>query len=115
VCIRFRVPPGADRKGLGVAFSIKDLKGGDLIVSTTYDRREQRFLGGAEVYTVRFRFRNPLATGRYLLVAAVEDRSAAQIRYYEYLEGAHYFQSYSSTDLFGMFHPEILQIVEAGE
>jgi lipopolysaccharide transport system ATP-binding protein len=115
VYIRFRVPRGADRGHLGVAFSIKDLKGGDLIVSTTYDHREQGFRSGPDDYTVRFQFRNPLATGRYLLVAAIEDRSSPQIHYYEYIEGAHYFQSYSKTDLFGMFHPEIQQAVEASE
>jgi lipopolysaccharide transport system ATP-binding protein len=114
VCIRFRAPHEADREHLGVAFSIKDLKGGDLIVSTTYDHQEQGFRGGADEYTVRFLFRNPLTSGRYLLVAAIEDRSSPQIHYYEYLEGAHYFQSYSRSDLFGMFHPDIQQVVEVG-
>jgi lipopolysaccharide transport system ATP-binding protein len=114
ICIRFRAPPGADMGHLGVAFSIKDLKGADLIVSTTYDNQEQRFRDGADEYTVRFLFRNPLTTGHYLLVAAIEDRRSPQIHYYEYLEGAHYFQSYSRTDLFGMFHPDIQQIVEVG-
>ena len=114
VYIRFRVPGGADRRHLGVAISIKDSKGGDLIVSTTYDRGGEPFKDGADSYIVCFRFRNPLATGRYLLVAALEDRSASQIHYFEYLEGAHYFQSYSKTDLFGMFHPEIQQLIEVG-
>lgn len=113
ITIDFRVPSGASRRNLGVAFSIKDLKGADLIVSTTLNGGKLNFLDGANSYLVRFHFRNPLATGRYLLVAALEDRTSSEIHYYEYLEGAHFFQSYSRTELFGMFHPEIHQDLEA--
>jgi lipopolysaccharide transport system ATP-binding protein len=113
VAIHFRVPAKAPRMNLGVAFSIKDTNGADLIVSTTYDRQPEAFHDRASFYRVSFRFRNPLATGRYLLVAAVEDRGQGPIHYYEYLEGAHYFQSFSHTDPFGMFHPEVQQHIEA--
>lgn len=114
LCIRFRAPPGSNHKGLDVAFSINDLTSSDLIVCTTYDGRGQGFLYGAGSYTVRFQLRNPLANGRYLLAAAVEDRSVGQIGFYEYLEGAHYFQCYSGTGLFGMFYPMIQRAVEGG-
>jgi lipopolysaccharide transport system ATP-binding protein len=94
VRIVFAPPAVADRANLSAAFSIKNLNGTDLIVSTTYDR-------------------NPLVTGKYLLVAAIEDRSSAAIHYYEYLEGAHYFASVADRHLFGVFQPEIVQEVAA--
>jgi lipopolysaccharide transport system ATP-binding protein len=107
VRIVFAPPEGIDRTNLSAAFSIKDLNGTDLIVFTTYDRQQIRFDFLATVFRVSCRFRNPLVTGRYLLVAAIEDRSSAAIHYYEYLEGAHYFASVADTRLFGIFHPEI--------
>jgi lipopolysaccharide transport system ATP-binding protein len=67
----------------------------------------------AKTFRVSCRFRNPLVTGKYLLVAAIEDRSSAAIHYYEYLEGAHYFASVADTHLFGVFQPEIVQEVAA--
>lgn len=111
----FRLPPNAKRDTFSVAFSIKDLKGSDLIVSTTHDWTRLEF-NDAERYLVRFRFRNPLVTGHYLLVAAVEDHSSPATHYYEYLEGAHYFSSTSNARLFGQFQPEITQeVVEIHE
>jgi lipopolysaccharide transport system ATP-binding protein len=111
--IVFVPPPGVDRTNLSAAFSIKDLKGTDLIVFTTYDRQQTRFDFHATAFRVSCRFRNPLVTGKYLLVAAIEDRSSHVIHYYEYLEGAHYFASVTDTRLFGIFHPEIAHEVAA--
>ena len=113
VRIIFTPPLGVDRANLSAAFSIKDLNGTDLIVFTTYDRQQIQFNFHATAFRVSCRFRNPLVTGRYLLVAAIEDRSSAAIHYYEYLEGAHYFASVADTRLFGIFHPEIIQEVAA--
>ncbi|MBU9548143.1 ABC transporter ATP-binding protein [Burkholderia multivorans] len=111
VRIAFRVPPGADRKHLSVAFALKDLKGTDLIVSSTGDWSSGVFEREGDIYIASFRFRNPLVTGRYLLVAAIEDRSSPAIHYYEYLEGAHYFSSVTDARLFGIFQPDIQQEV----
>jgi lipopolysaccharide transport system ATP-binding protein len=104
VCIPSHIP----RDYLSVAFSIKNLKGTDLIVSTTYDFEKKR-LPVAECFSVCFRLINPLVTGKYLLVAAVENRQDLVIHYYEYLEGAHYFSSLSNRRFFGLFQPPIAQ------
>jgi lipopolysaccharide transport system ATP-binding protein len=56
---------------------------------------------------------NPLVTGKYLLVAAVENRTDNDIHYYEYLEGAHYFSSLADERFFGIFQPTIEQSIEA--
>ena len=109
----FTPPPGVDRRNLSAAFSIKDLKGTDLIVSSTYNSTDKPFDDQTRTFRISCRFRNPLVTGKYLLVAAIEDRSSPTIHYYEYLEGAHYFASVADKHLFGIFHPEITQEVSA--
>mgnify|MGYP005855495009 CR=1 FL=1 len=114
VLIELRVPRAIPRDDLSVSFSIKDLKGTDLIVSTTRDFGSRR-LPEAERFRISFRFINPLVTGKYLLVAAVENRKHRDIHYYEYLEGAHYFSSLSDQSFFGLFQPAIEQRIQSNE
>lgn len=106
VFIDLQIPIEISRDHLSVAFSIKDLRGNDLIVSTTHDFDGKR-LPDAERFSVSFRLKNYLLTGKYLLVAAVENRQHNDIHYYEYVEGAHYFSSLSDARLFGQFQPPI--------
>jgi lipopolysaccharide transport system ATP-binding protein len=110
VVIDVCAPKDISREHLSVAFSIKDLKGTDLIVSTTHDFECKR-LPEKDRFSVSFRLINPLVTGKYLLVAAVESRRQRDIHYYEYLEGAHYFSSLSNERFFGLFQPPIEQQV----
>jgi len=58
---------------------------------------------------ISFKFTNPLVTGKYLLVIAVENRQHLDIHYYEYVEGAHYFASLANERFFGLFQPSIEQ------
>ncbi len=111
VRICFKLPENTNKENLAVSFSIKDLKGSDLIVSSTtkWDKHCDDHKG--EYYMVSYKFKYPLVTGRYLLVATIEDRSSPTIHYYEYLEGAHYFSSLTNERLFGIFQPEIEQKV----
>lgn len=105
------VPLDVPREHLSIAFSIKDLKGSDLIVSTTYD--QALALPGKECFQVRFRLANHLVAGNYLLVAAVENRMYRNtVHYYEYFEGAHYFSCISDRRWFGMFQPVVVQSVQ---
>lgn len=110
--ISLRIPQSIDREHLSVAVSIKDLKGSDLIVSTTHDF-ESRRLPDDEEFEVSFTLTNPLVTGKYLLVAAVENRLHRDIHYYEYIEGAHYFSSLADQRFFGLFQPPISQEIVA--
>lgn len=113
VRVTIRPPTHADRASLSVAFSIKDLRGTDLIVSTTWDTRNVDFEKAGDVALVRFKMRNELNSGNYLLVAALEDRAGALPQYYEYIEGVHYFTSLVDEKRYGMFLPEIEQIIES--
>ncbi|MFO1289686.1 MAG: ABC transporter ATP-binding protein [Nitrosomonas sp.] len=108
IFIDLRIPPEISRDHLSIAFSIKDLKGTDLIVSTTHDFELKR-LPEDERFSISFKLTNPLVTGKYLLVAAVENRRYRDIHYYEYFEGAHYFVSLSEERFFGLFQPSIEQ------
>ena len=106
VNIQVQIPKDIPRDYLSVAFSIKNLKGMDLIVSATYDFVDYK-LPDKDNFRVSFVFNNPLVTGSYLLVAAVENRQYKDIHYYEYIEGAHYFSSVSEQRFFGIFQPQI--------
>ena len=104
------MPLDIPREHLSVAFSIKDLKGSDLIVSTTHDLTIVE-LPEVERFTVSFKMMNILVTGKYLLVAAVENRMNRDIHYYEYFEGAHYFSSLAEQRFFGVAQPVVQQLV----
>ncbi|NDI84887.1 ABC transporter ATP-binding protein [Undibacterium crateris] len=110
IVVEVHIPQEISREFLSVAVSIKDLKGNDLIVSTTHDFGNRQ-LTTFEKMRVEFSFINPLVTGKYLLVAAVENRQHRDIHYYEYVEGAHYFSSLSNERFFGLFQPTIEQQV----
>ncbi len=105
------IPRYISREHLSIAFSIKDLKGTDLIVSTIHDYGHTT-LPAQEHFRISFRMTNPLVTGKYLLVAAVENRQHRDIHYYEYLEGAHYFSSLADEYFFGIFQPMVQQSVQ---
>lgn len=113
VKIRFRAPPKLNRDSLGVSFSFKDLAGTDLIVGSTWDDKTILFPSDEEIFDVCFQLENCLNTGEYLLVAAVEDRSASTIQYFEYIEGAQYFSSVFHGNRFGRFIPRLTQSVTA--
>lgn len=105
------VPPDISREHLSIAFSIKNLKGTDLVVSTTYD--QATVLPDQERFRVSFSITNHLVTGNYLLVAAVENRQNRNAaHYYEYFEGAHYFSSLADDRFFGIFQPAVQQSVQ---
>lgn len=112
--VAFRVPDGADTAHLSAAFSIKDTKGTDLLVCTTHDENAGCFRGHHGLVRATFEFENRLTPGRYLLVLAIEDRSAPVVQYHEYVEGAAYFATTSATTRFGLFNlPTRIQIEAA--
>lgn len=112
VRVTFRPPLNADLKTMSVAFSLKDLRGTDLIVSTTWDQRRLDFEQAGAEACIRFRLKNQLNRGSYLLAVALEDRAGAGPQYYEYIEGAHYFTSLVEEAVFGSFVVEVEQTIE---
>jgi lipopolysaccharide transport system ATP-binding protein len=104
--IQVQLPADIPREDLSIAVSVKDLRGTDLMVCTTQDVSPRALPPEADM-EVAFGFRNWLAPGKYLLVAAVERRQGPDIHYYEYIEGAHYFASAADWTIFGTFRPEV--------
>jgi len=92
----------------GIDFSIADLKGNDLIVSTSR-ASDARRPPDTKSFSVSFRFYNHLLTGKYLLVAAMKNRQHSNIHCYKYIEGAHYFSSLCDARQFGQNQPPIEQ------
>lgn len=114
VKIAFRQPLGADMKKVGVAFSIKNEKGADLFVVSTQENTDRVLPTDQSIIYAEFRFVNHLVPGKYILVAALEDGSSAEMSYFEYLEGAHYFSVISSHRYMGVFRPEVTTTLSGG-
>lgn len=112
VRVKVRPPSNADRTTLSVAFSLKDLRGTDLIVSTTWDEKKIDFRQAGDVALVQFRMKNRLNGGNYLLAVALEDRAGVMPQYYEYIEGAHYFTSLAEEKLYGTFLVDVEQVID---
>lgn len=88
-------------KKFSVAISLKNTEGIDLIVKTTYDEHIKMIAGKGQ--TVSFELKPRLANGDYYLVVALENRENTTIAYYEYIEGAVYFKSYTDKKIFGIY------------
>ena len=101
VVIRFRTPVNARLDGLGVAFAFRSLKGLDIFVSNTFDRKAVMFTISPGLFDVVFEFKNCLNSGEYMLVGVIEDRSDWPPRYYDFFEGAKYFKVVQSECYFG--------------
>lgn len=95
-----------------VAFSIKDLRGHDIIVSSTADtgKTPPSDWRAGQVVEIGFEFVNGLVEGKYFLVAAVERRAGAVVEYYEYIEGVRFFSVISQFRHFGIYQPKITQV-----
>ena len=107
--IRVLLPPDYAPESFRVAFSIKDLRGHDIVVSSTDDSSSTppaHWSAGAEV-EIEFAFENGLVEGKYFLVAAVEKRTGPVVEYYEYIEGVRYFSVISPVRHFGIYQPKI--------
>ena len=102
--VTLRVPPELDTSRLSVAFSLKDLRGSDLMVCASDDDQPGMLAGKAGEVEVTFAFPLRLTPGKYMLVLAVEDRSGATIHYHEYVEGAMFFSTVSTPTRYGVFN-----------
>lgn len=103
ITLRFRACEGIDWEHFAVAIGIKNPKGQDLLIFSTWesgytwqpieDQQDQHVL---------FRFKNCLNSGRYTVVPALEDRSTGRPQYYDFYEGAQTFEVLHSTPWMGM-------------
>lgn len=103
VTLRFRLTRPVPLQTLSVAIAIKDVRGHDLLVASSWDRG-WRFsaLAAGQEETVTFTFTNPLNAGKYTLVVAVEDRQANVPHYYDFIEGAQFVEVLHDTPYMGL-------------
>lgn len=102
--VSLRIPPGLSTDALSVAFSLKDIRGADLMVCATHDEHPGMLRGKDGGRDIRFNFPMRLTAGKYMLVIAVEDRSGTVIDYHEYIEGAIFFTVVSEPTRYGVFN-----------
>jgi lipopolysaccharide transport system ATP-binding protein len=95
---------------IGFGFAFRNIKGLDIIVSTTYEEglRFPPFRAG-QVVRVAFELDNILAPGDYALVLNVEDRSALPYHYYDFVENAILFKVVSKKSIYSLVLPSIEQ------
>lgn len=104
LAVMLRLPPGLSTDALSVAFSLKDIKGSDLMVAATHEEQPGLFRGLQGVQKVDFKFPMRLTAGQYMLVIAVEDRSGPIIDYHEYIEGVIFFAVTAEPTRYGIFN-----------
>lgn len=102
--VRLAIPVGIAVERLSIAFSLKDLRGTDLMVCASDDDHRGIFTGRSGEVVADFSFPMRLTPGKYMLVLAVEDRSTASIHYHEYVEGAMFFSVFSEPVRYGVFN-----------
>ncbi len=107
----FLIGKEIDAQYLSAAFAVKNSEGIDLIVKTTFDENIRFY--GSKRWQVSFEFVPRLANGDYYLVIALENRREIPITYYEYIEGACYFKSYTPGNIFGIYDVDTVIKYEA--
>lgn len=90
----------SNNKFLGLAFSIKNTKGQDLIVGDTFNQ-ENYFLKTGRNQII-FSMENYLVPGEYYISVSLETRETKIPNYIDYIEGAHYFSVKSEKVFYGM-------------
>ena len=103
ICCDLDIPSHIDTDNFSLAFSIKSREGIDLIVKSTAEENIEFSPGKHQVC---FSLRTQLTKGEYYLVFGAENRENPSIAYYEYIEGAQYFQVYQDQAPFGLFLPK---------
>ncbi|CQR58547.1 ABC transporter ATP-binding protein [Paenibacillus riograndensis] len=104
IILKFSFPEDIDLLHFSAAISIKNTMGLDLIVFTTHDDKKTIFSSTSNEIELTFEFVNYLTEGDYILVAALENRKGIQPEYYDFIEGAAYFKSITTKQLFGVIH-----------
>lgn len=94
---------------LGVAFSIKNKKGQDLIVGDTF---EKIFFSEKGRYQIIFRMENYLVPEDYYVSVSLETRETKIPNYIDYIEGAHYFSVTGEKNFYGMLDVPIEILVQ---
>ena len=94
------IPEGADLENTGLAISIKDKSGTDLVVFALHDY-DMRFKNTG-LNHVTFKFDALLNCGEYTLTTGLEHRESLPISYFDYIEGSAYIKILTDREYFGV-------------
>lgn len=104
VRISVDIPQDIDLVTLGVAFSVKSLRGEDLFVGTSWHNERVNFLKIGSKFDIAFEFNMWLNTNEYIISVAVERRIPNELpEYYEYIDGSLIFSVIDNQHQFGSF------------
>ncbi len=94
------IPEGADLENTGLAISIKNKSGIDLVVAAMHDY-DLRFKNTG-INHVTFKFNMFLNCGEYTLTTGLEHRDSYPISYFDYIEGSAYIKVVCDREYFGV-------------
>jgi lipopolysaccharide transport system ATP-binding protein len=116
VCIQLRAQKDIGSEDMGVGISLRNIKGLDIITSTTYDAGNRLPpLRKGQAVRVTFSFDNILAPGDYALVISAEDRTTLPPQYLDYIENAVMMKVVSRSRVYSMVLPPVHQIISIEE
>lgn len=104
------IPDGSDLENTGLAISLKNKSGTDLVVFAMhdYDLRFKHF----GINHVTFKFNSFLNVGEYTLTTGLEHRDSYPISYFDYIEGSAYIKIICDREYFGILKVPSEIIVE---
>jgi hypothetical protein len=103
IIVRFRALAAIDWDYFSIALAIKNSKGQDLLIFTTWESGYQLMpISDLHDQHIIFRFKNNLNSGRYTVTPALEDRSLGNLQYYDFYEGAQTFEVLHQTAWMGL-------------
>lgn len=94
------IPEGADLENTGLAISLKDKNGTDLLVFALHDY-DMRFKKTGR-NDITFKFKGLLNCGEYTLTTGLEHRDSLPISYFDYIEGSAYLKILTDREYFGV-------------
>ena len=104
------IPDGSDLENTGLAISLKNKSGTDLVVFAMHDY-DLRFKHTG-VNHVTFKFNAFLNVGEYTLTTGLEHRDSFPISYFDYIEGSAYIKIVCDREYFGILKTPSKIIVE---
>lgn len=98
---------------VGVGICFRNLKGLDVITSTTYDQ-DYRFpaMHKGQAVSIQFELENILAPGDYALVLNIEDRASFPPGYFDFIENAAILKVVADKMIFSTVLPPVKQRIE---
>ena len=94
------IPEGANLETTGLAISLKDKGGTDLVVFALHDYDMRFKTTGRNMVT--FKFSAALNCGEYTLTTGLEHRDSLPISYFDYIEGSAYIKVLTDREYFGI-------------